>query len=316
MQITEMAVKAVKKRKSLKRTTTIQLFILAMPAIVVIFIFAYIPMAGVIIAFKDVNYALGIFKSPWLGFNNFKFFFTSSDAWEVVRNTLGYNIANISIGTFIAVVFALMLNEVVSRKWTKIYQTVFFFPYFFSWVVVTYMAYSFMSGDPAGILVLLLKHIGIDITDFYVNASYWPFFIVFLSIWKGLGYTAIIFYAAILGLPSDCFEAAKIDGATRMQIIRYITVPLITPVISIMVLLSVGKIFYSDFGLYFFVPREIGQLIPATQTIDTYVYRMLRQSTDIGMAAASGLFQSVMSFAVVLVSNMIVKKINPENSIF
>jgi ABC-type polysaccharide transport system, permease component len=310
---------AKKQRKSigkLNRGKTIQLLILALPAIVAFFIFSYIPMAGVIIAFKDVNYALGIFKSPWVGFDNFKFFFTSNDAWLVIRNTLGYNLANIFIGTLFAVIFALLLNEVANRALTKFYQTVFFFPYFFSWIIVTYMVFAFFSGDPVGILVNFARHLGVDLSNFYIEPTYWPFFLVFLNIWKNLGYTTIIFYAAIMGLPADCYEAATIDGATKMQSIRYITLPLITPTISIMILLAVGKIFYSDFGLYFFIPREVGVLIPVTQTIDTYVYRMLRESSDVGMAAASGFFQSIMSFIVVIVSNAVVKKINPENSIY
>ncbi|MHB1453875.1 MAG: ABC transporter permease [Saccharofermentanales bacterium] len=306
----------MKTRTRFGRKKTFYLTLLALPALISVFVFSYLPMPGLIIAFKKVNYIDGIFRSPWNGFENFKFFFTSSDALSAVKNTLIYNLAGIAAGTFFALLVALGLNEVKRRSSIKIYQTIFFLPYFFSWIVVTYMVLSFMSGDPAGILVNLLSAVGIDVSDFYWNAAYWPVFIVFLSVWKGLGYWAVIYYAAIIGIPAEYYEAAAVDGATKVQSIRYITLPQLTTLISIMVLLSVGKIFNSDFGLFYFVPRQIGYLIPVTQTIDTYVYRMLTSSTDLGMSAAVGLFQSVMAFVVILISNGIVKRINPENSVF
>ena len=313
-----MAHSEVRKKSSSRfyRKRTIQLTALALPSLILIIIFAYLPMAGIIIAFKDVNYALGIFKSPWVGFNNFKFFFTSSDSWEVIRNTIGYNAIYILLGTAVALVVALLMNEVSHRGLLKFYQTSFFFPYFFSWIVVAYIVYAFMSGYPAGILTNILNQFGISIQDFYINPSYWPFFIPLINIWKNVGYLSVIFYAALMSLPSDYAEAASIDGASRFQSMRYIMLPLIVPVVSIMVLLAVGKIFYSDFGLYYFVPRQIGQLTSVTQTIDTYVYRMLSTSTDIGMAAASGFFQSVMGMIVVLISNFVVRRVNSENSLF
>jgi len=286
---------------------------LALPAIVIIFVFAYIPMAGIFIAFKNVNYAQGIFRSPWVSFENFSFFFTSSDAWTVVRNTLGYNIVFIAIGTLLSILFALLLNEIISRKFLKTYQTLFFFPYFFSWIIVAYMAYSFIG--PYGVATGWMENIGVDF-DFYTEAWIWPILLTVINIWKGLGYTSIIFYAGILGISNEYFEAAAIDGANKFQTIRKITIPLLMPLITIMTLLAIGKIFYSDFGLFFFVPREIGQLYPVTQVIDTYVYRMLRQSGDIGMSSAVGLFQSLMGFAVVLFSNYLVRRVNDENKLF
>nr|WP_255654815.1 ABC transporter permease subunit [Cohnella sp. REN36] len=286
---------------------------LALPAMVAIFVFSYIPMAGIFIAFKNVNYEQGIFRSPWVGFDNFNFFFTSSDAWTVVRNTLGYNIVFIAVGTLLSIIFALLLNEIMSRKVLKAYQTMFFFPYFFSWIIVAYMAYSFVG--PYGIVSGWLEDLGVNF-DFYTETWIWPFLLIFINIWKGLGYTSIIFYAGILGISQEYFEAAAIDGANQFQMIRKITIPLLMPLITIMTLLSIGKIFYSDFGLFFFVPREIGQLYPVTQVIDTYVYRMLRQSGDIGMSSAVGLFQSLMGFAVVLFSNYLVKRVNEENKLF
>lgn len=291
-----------------------QLILLALPAILSIFVFSYIPMAGIFIAFKNINFELGIFGSPWVGFDNFKFFFTSSDAWIVVRNTLGYNILFIVIGTSLSVLFAILLNEVVSRKILKVYQTVFFFPYFFSWIIVAYMVYSFIG--PYGVLTSLVEKLGFTSFQFYSTTWIWPIILVLINIWKGIGYVSIIFYAGILGISQEYFEAAAMDGATKFQIIRKITIPLLMPLITIMTLLSVGKIFYSDFGLFFFVPREIGQLYPVTQVIDTYVYRMLKVSGDLGMSSAVGLFQSTMGFIVVLISNFIVSKVNDENKLF
>lgn len=299
---------------SRKYKKSIQLTILALPAIVLLLVFSYLPMAGIFIAFKKINYVQGIFNSPWVGFENFKFFFSSNDAWLVTRNTLAYNIAFISIGTALSVLFAILLNEVTRVKLVKIYQTVFFFPFFFSWIIVAYMVYSFIG--PYGVITSVMDNIGMGSFNFYTETWIWPGLLVFINIWKGLGYTSIIFYAGIMGISNEYYEAAAIDGATRLQMIKSITLPLLTPLITIMTLISIGKIFYADFGLFFFIPREVGQLFPVTQVIDTYVYRMLRGSGDIGMSSAVGLFQSTMGFLLVLVSNHIVKKVNPENKIF
>nr|WP_280521156.1 ABC transporter permease subunit [Paenibacillus mangrovi] len=214
----------------------------------------------------------------------------------------------------LSVIFALFLNEVISRRFLKMYQTLFFFPYFFSWIIVAYMAFSFIG--PYGTVTGWMEHLGLKSFDFYTETWIWPFLLIFINIWKGLGYTSIIFYAGILGISQEYFEAAAIDGANKFQIIRNITIPLLMPLITIMTLLSIGKIFYSDFGLFFFVPREVGQLYPVTQVIDTYVYRMLRQSGDIGMSSAVGLFQSLMGFVVVLISNYLVRRVNEENKLF
>lgn len=293
---------------------SIQLSILALPAFLVIFVFSYIPMAGIFLAFKNINYVDGIFHSPWVGFDNFKFFFTSSDAWLVVRNTLGYNMVFIVVGTALSVLFAILLNEVISRRFLKVYQTIFFFPYFFSWIIVAYMAYSLIG--PYGIISSLINKMGFTSFDFYSTTWIWPILLTLIHIWKGIGYVSIIFYAGIMGISQEYFEAAAIDGATKLQMIRKITIPLLIPLITIMTLLSIGKIFYSDFGLFFFVPREMGQLFPVTQVIDTYVYRMLKVSGDLGMASAVGLFQSTLGFIVVLLSNYAVRKVNEENKLF
>ncbi|MCL2060282.1 MAG: ABC transporter permease subunit [Oscillospiraceae bacterium] len=309
-----------KKLSRFQIIKTIHLTTLALPAIVLVFIFSYIPMGGLIVAFKDYNVRDGILGSPWIGLKNFEFFFRN-DAFNVTRNTILYNLAFIVVGLVASLAFALMLNELTSRKLTKFYQTTFFFPYFFSWVIVAYMVYSFMA--PNGIIPsngvisgAISDLFGFDIKEFYVTSSIWPVFLVLLNTWKNLGYSSVLYYAAIMGISTDYYEAAEIDGASRLQRIRYITLPLLLPLVSIMTLLNIGSIFRSDFGLFWFVPREIGKLFAVTSVIDVHVYRMLRLSNDIGMSAAIGFYQSVLCFALVLLSNYAVKKLEPEYAAF
>ena len=298
----------------LGRKRDLSLLTLAVPAIALIFLFCYVPMAGVVIAFKNINFRLGIFGSPWVGLQNFMFFFTSNDAWMVTRNTLCYNAVFIVLGTSLSVLFAVLLNEVRSRRMVKAYQTVFFFPYFFSWIVVAYMLYSFIG--PRGVISSrLLQAFGLRY-DFYTTPGIWPGLLVFVQLWKTIGYNSVIYYAGIMGISEEYYEAAAIDGATRPQMIRAITLPLIKPMVIMLTLMSIGKIFYSDFGLFFFVPREVGALYPVTQVIDTYVFRLLRSSGDIGMSAAAGLYQSAVGFALVLASNAIVRRLDPDSSLF
>lgn len=292
-----------------------QLLVLALPAIVFLFIFNYIPMAGLIIAFKNINYRVGLFKSPWVGLDNFKFFFTSSDAWLVTRNTLLYNLTFIVFGTIIAVAFALMLDSVKKKRLVKAYQTLFFLPYFFSWIVVAYMVYAFIS-EQYGIVNSIFKLLGKESPGFYTNTGFWPIFLVFISIWKNVGYSSVIYYAGIMGISVEYYEAAAIDGASRFQMITKITLPLLTPLITILTLLSIGKIFYADFGLFYFVPMDVGSLFPVTQVIDTYVYRTLKVTSDLGMSSAAAFYQSIMGFIVVMISNYCVKKGNAENALF
>ncbi len=306
------------KPSKMQRKTTTQLLILALPAILLTFVFAYIPMAGIFVAFKDINFRDGIFNSPWNGFRNFEFFF-KNDAFTVTVNTLLYNFVFIVVGLFFALLFAILLNELKSRSATKLYQTIFFFPYFFSWVIVTYMVYAFMA--PNGIITTglgptLKELFGIDLKKFYITAQWWPGFLLFLNTWKNLGYHSVLYYASIMGISNDYYEAASLDGAGRWQQIKYITIPLLMPTITVMTLIAIGGIFRADFGLFYFVPREIGQLYKATTVIDTLVFRMLKKSSDMGMAAAIGLYQSVLSFVVVVIFNHIAKKVDPNSSAF
>lgn len=290
------------------------LFFIGFPAMAMMFIVSYLPMFGLIIAFKRFTYDKGIFGSDWAGLDNFKFFFTSQDAFRVTRNTILYNGAFIVVGLFAAVVVAIMLNEVGKRA-VKTYQTVLFIPYFLSWVMVGYLVYGFLSVD-SGVLNSILKSFGVDVIDWYGDAKYWPVILLLTYLWKNIGYTAIIFYTGILGIDSSFYEAAAIDGATKLQQIRSITVPMLQPLIILMLILNIGKIFYSDFGLFYFIPRESGILFPATDVIDTYVYRSLRVIGDLGMASAAGFYQSIVGFILVMSSNWLIKKINTENAVF
>lgn len=291
-----------------------ELFLISLPAIVAFFIVAYLPMFGLIIAFKNFSYDKGIWRSPWAGLDNFKFFFTSQDALNVTKNTLLLNAAFIVLGLASAIVLAIMLYE-VSKRAVKVYQTVLFIPYFLSWVVVGYLTYGFLNRD-LGAVNSILKVFGAKPVNWYGDPGYWPAILIITYLWKNAGYLAIIFYTGILGIDSTYYEAASIDGASRFRQVWHITIPSIRPLIVMMLILNIGKIFYSDFGLFYFVPRDIGTLYPTTDVIDTYVYRSLRVLGDPGMASAAGFYQSIVGFVLVLISNLIVRKTSPENAIF
>lgn len=305
------------RRPALRATkgfqTSAELLILALPAILVLFVVCYLPMGGVFLAFKDVQLAKGIFGGNWVGFQNFRFLFESQDAFRITRNTLGMNSLFITLTIGSALVVAFMLYD-VGKSQVRIFQTVFFFPYFLSWVVIGYIAFIFLNSK-YGVIHGLLATLGAKPIDFYTTPVYWPFILTIAYVWKNLGYTAIIFYTGLLSIDTELFEAAAIDGASKVQLKTRIALPLLSPLIVILSLLNIGKIFYSDFGLFFFVPRNIGLLYPATDVIDTYVFRALRVTGDIGMAAAAGLYQSLVGFALVLVCNWVIRRVSPENAI-
>jgi putative aldouronate transport system permease protein len=290
------------------------LLLLALPSVIFIFIFNYLPLYGLILPFKNLNYELGFFKSPWAGLNNFRFLFNSNDILIATRNTLLYNFAFIFIGTFCSVVTALMLFE-LSKKFTKVYQTVLFFPYFLSWVIVSYICTALFDVD-YGILNKIFVMMGKEPLLWYSDTRFWPLIIVVVAVWKGLGYGSVLYYAAMTGFNPEYYEASRIDGATKLQQIRRITIPLLKPFIIMMIILQIGKIFYSDFGLFYYVPRESSLLLPVTNVIDTYVYRVLRLNGDIGMSSAAGFYQSVVGFVLVLAANRIVNRIDSESALF
>ena len=290
------------------------LFILAVPGLILLLAFYYAPLFGLIIPFKNINYAKGIWRSDWIGFRNFEFFFKSQDFFRVTRNTLLLNFEFIVLSTVISLILALILFE-LSRKQVKVYQTAMFIPYFISWVVASYVLYALLN-PVMGMIPHMLKVQGKEVINIYSAPKYWPFILNAAYLWKNCGYTTLIFYAALMGIDPTQFEAAAIDGANKPQITFRISIPFLGPVIILLTILKIGKIFYSDFGMFYFLTRDAGPLYPVADVIDTYVYRALRVTGDIGMASAVGLYQSVVGFLLVLGSNLIARHMNPESSIF
>ncbi len=287
---------------------------LSLPGMLSLFLFMYLPMFGIFIAFKEINYAKGLFGSDWIGFRNFDFFFRSQDALRITRNTLLYNIVFIVVGILLAVFLAMVLYE-LSAKAVKVFQTVLFVPYFLSWVVVGYIAYIFLNPT-AGIVNQLLGVLGVKQVSWYTERAAWPFLILFFYLWKNLGYNAIIFYTGLMSVDSSMFEAAAIDGANKWQLRVHILLPMLRPLISIMAMLAVGRIMYADFGLFYFIPRNTGMLYEVTDVIDTYVYRALRVSPELGMSSAAALYQSVVGCVVVLLANAVLRRFSPDDALF
>ncbi|GMQ64576.1 ABC transporter permease [Vallitalea maricola] len=292
------------------------LYLMMLPGFIIVLCMRYLPMGGIIIAFKDMNYADGLFGSPWVGLRNFEFLFKTNDALLITRNTLLYNLVFIFLGLFLAVAFAIALSEIRNRFAAKVYQSLFFFPYFLSMVVVAYMVLAFLGMENGFLNTKMLTALGIDKINFYAEPKYWPLILTFVNTWKYLGYSTVVYLAAILGIAPELYEAATIDGANKWKQIKYITLPGIKPIMIILTIMAIGKIFYSDFGLFYNVPMDSGALFPTTQVIDTFVYRAMMNLGDLGMAAAAGLYQSLVGFILVLTTNWIVKKIDSESALF
>lgn len=294
----------------------IPMYLMALPGLVYLIINNYIPMSGIIIAFKSVNWRKGILASPWAGFSNFEYLFKTRDAWTITRNTICYNLVFIVLGTVMAIAIAILLNEIRSKKLKQVYQTVFLLPYLISIVVVSYLVFAMLSIDSGFINKSILPALGKNAVAWYTEPKYWPFILVIVYLWKTFGYNCIIYYATLVGVDHSYYEAAAIDGATRWQQIRHVTLPALTPTIITLTLLSVGKIFYSDFGLFYQVPMNSGPLLDVTNTIDTYVYRGLIQLNDLGMSSAAGVYQSLVGFILVLAANKVVSRVDKENALF
>ena len=293
-----------------------ELSLLAAPCTIWYLLFAFLPMFGIIIAFKDFkingNFINSILTSKWVGFENFTFLFTSNDAWIVLRNTLGYNVIFIILGIVVPVALALMVSQLHGKRLGKMYQTAMFMPYFLSWVVVSAVVWGFLSYDK-GLANQLVEGMGGDRVNWYMQKQYWPYFLIFMNLWKGLGYGMVVYLDAITDIDTSFYEAAVIDGATKWQQMRYITLPVMKTVIVMMFIMSVGRIFYSDFGLFYQVPRDSNSLFSVTYTIDVMVYKSLKSAT-VGMASAAAFFQSVMGCITILAANAVVRKIDPESA--
>lgn len=291
------------------------LLLIALPGILYLLINNYLPMFGIFLAFKNYNYVDGIFKSPWSGFKNFEYLF-SQDAFIITRNTILYNVAFIVIGTMAAIFVAILMCELGKKARVKFFQSSLLLPNLLSWVVIGFIGFAFLNTDTGFINRTIMKLLGGEDIAFYTTTKYWPFILVIVYLWKTVGYSSIIYMASISGIDKSIFEAAKIDGATKMKQIIHITIPMLKPTIVIMTLMAIGRIFYSDFGLFYQVPMNSGALYDVTQTIDTYVYHGLMELNDVGMSAAAGLYQSVIGFILVITANAVVRKVDSDNALF
>lgn len=291
------------------------LTLLAVPALILMVLFRYLPIGGIILAFKRFSIPKGIFGSPWIGFNNFKFLFLTKDAFIITRNTLCYNAVFIVLNLICAVTLAIALNELLNKKAAKIYQTVFMAPYFLSWVAISFIAFAFLNKD-GGLLNMLLRKTGAAEISWYSETAYWPLIIIIAQLWKNLGYATVMYLSSLVNIPQELYEAALVDGATKRQQICKITLPALRPMMIILTIIAIGRIFYSDFGLFYQLPRNSGPLFDVTNVIDTYVYRTLKDLNDIGMAAAANLYQSLLGFLMIMGSNAIIKKIDSDSALF
>jgi putative aldouronate transport system permease protein len=318
--VKELNVQAITEKKSntrmLKMKRYLPLFIMMTPGLIYLLINNYLPMFGLIIAFKDIDYAKGIFASDWIGFKNFEYLFSTRDAYVITRNTILYNGGFIILNTILAIGVAIMLNEIKNKLTKSFYQSVILLPFLISMVIVSYLGFAFLSEDVGYLNNRILPLLGIEEISWYTEAKYWPYILTFINMWKGVGFLCVIYLAAIIGINQEYYEAAKLDGANKWQQIIHITIPSIMPVIVMMTLLAIGRIFYSDFGLFYQVPMNSGALYDTTNVIDTYVYRGLMQLGDIGMSAAAGLYQSIVGFVLVLLSNYLVSRKSKDNALF
>lgn len=306
----------MKRKKKTNWKGAIPIYCMMLPGILYLLINNYAPMFGLVIAFKRIDWNKGILGSDWAGFNNFRYLFTSSEAWTMTRNTVLYNLAFIIIGTVAAVAVAILLNEITSRFSSRLYQTLILLPYMISWVIVSYLVFAFLSADTGMVNQGILSPLGKKPIVWYQEKKYWPFILVFVHLWKSVGFSMVIYLSSIVGISRDYYEAARIDGARKWKQIRYITLPLLKPTVITLLIMNIGSIFYSDFGLFYQVPRNAGALFDVTQTIDTYVYNALMQQGNISLSAAAGFYQSIVGFVLVVAANAVVRRYSRESALF
>ena len=310
----EMKARTYKPKKWLRFYRSLPLYLMFLPGAIYLFIDRYIPMSGLVIAFKKINWRDGILGSKWVGFKNFEYLFKTKDALNITRNTILYNLAFIVLGTLLSISVAIILNEITNKRMKQFYQTVILMPYLISIVVVSYLVFALLSSETGFINNTVLKAFGVDPVSWYTEPKYWSIILVVVHLWKVFGYDTILYYATLVGIDQSYYEAAVVDGANRWQQIIHVTIPNLLPTIITLTLLAIGKIFYSDFGLFYQVPMDSGPLLDATSTIDTYVYRGLITLNDIGMSSAAGVYQSIVGFVLVLLANWAVKKVGGKES--
>jgi putative aldouronate transport system permease protein len=294
-----------------------QLLVMFLPVAVLLFLFNYLPLSGLVIPFKNFDFSKGIFGSDWMHplFDNFDYLLSSDAAYRAIRNTVLLNALFIAAGLVFEVGFALVLNELRNKVFKRITQSLTFLPFFISWIVVGVFTYNLLSYEN-GAINRFLEWLGMQPVDFYSKASWWPIILTIALRWKTTGYGTIIYLAALTSIDGSYYEAASIDGASRWQQIRYISIPMLRPTIIILTLLAVGRIMNADFGMFYAMVGDATLLFPTTDVIDTLVYRSLRKSGDIGMASAAGFLQSVIAFALVLASNYAARRVDRDSAIF
>ena len=294
--------------------------LMVLPGAAWLILFFYIPVFGNIVAFKDYHitgegFIDSVMKSKWVGFDNFKFLFSSKDAYIITRNTVLYNLGFIFLGLIVSVGIAIIFSELRSKRVVKVLQTSMLFPYFLSWVIISFFTDAFLNVDK-GLVNHILTSLGMKAINFYSELWIWPALLLFLGIWKGFGYSSVMYYATIMGIDPTYYEAATVDGASKWQRIRNITIPQLSSLITVLTILAVGNIFRADFGLFYQIPHNAGALSSVTNVIDVYVYNGLTKSGDIGMTAAAGLYQSVVGLVLVLISNIIARRIDKNAALF
>lgn len=304
------------KRKKVytKFKNNAQLLLLCIPALAGYILFNYVPMAGLVIAFKRYTYKDGIFGSKWVGLKNFELFFISEDVRRILLNTMLYSLWFLVLGLFLKVVISLLLAEINSRKALKFFQTCITLPNFLSWVVVGFISYTIFHPT-LGILNQIRNLLGAASVDVYSNPKYWPAILTIFESWKNVGMGSIVFYASLMGIDSSLYEAAAIDGANRFQQIWHISLPHLVSLVCIYGILGMGSLFGGDFGLFYQIPRNISALYETTDVMSTYLYRGIQEGSY-GLNSAVSFTQSVLGFVMVLITNLAVKKVSPENSMF
>ena len=305
-----------------KAKKTLMLLSMVAPGALWLLLLRYLPIGGIILAFKnykiypkDPTFLNNLIHSKWVGLDNFKFLFTTGDSWVMIRNTLAYNIVFIILGVIIPVAFAIMMSELSKKFVAKTYQTLMFFPYFLSWVVVSYFLNAFIDAQ-YGLIPMAQRAAGETAVSWYTTPGPWPYIIVFANLWKNVGYSTVLYLAAITGIDQTQYEAAAIDGASKWQQILHVTLPNLRTMIAILFILNVGKIFNTDFGLFWNVPMQNGALFSVTQVIDTYIYRVLMNTGNIGQSTAAGLLQNIVGFICIIGANAVVKKIDSDSTLF
>lgn len=299
-----------------KRSNYLPYYLMVLPGLAYLIINNYLPMFGIVIAFKMLNFSKGILGSDWVGLKNFKFLFATKDAWIMIRNTILYNIAFWIVGTACAILLAVFLNEVASKRAKKFYQTLTLLPNLMSWVIVSYLVFAFLSADSGFMNNTLLPLLGLEPVNWYAVKEKWPVLLVLINTWKGVGYSMILYLSTIVGINKDYYEAACLDGAGKIKQFFSVTLPQLKPTIITTMILSIGAIFRSDFGLFYQVTKNSGALYDYTRTIDVYVYQALMEKADYGMSGAASVFQSVIGFVLIILANWFVRKYEENSALF